>query len=134
MPVSIRWFDAQQSIMFYTMEGRWTWDEFYPQYEQALAMEREKPHRIDVIVDLSASAHLPLSILTHVRHMSDKQPDNIGLSIIVTQNALVEALYRAGVRMHRNIARYFRVVPTVMVAEAMIAAVRQEAAGLPNQA
>jgi hypothetical protein len=126
MPVTVDWYDDTKTIVLYSMEGRWTWDELYPEYHKAIAMEKAQPHRVDVVIDLSTTHHLPVNVLTHVRHFSDKQPENIGLSVIVTKNQFVNNLYQIGCRIHRNIQRYFAVTRTMEEALAMISEQRME--------
>jgi hypothetical protein len=54
MPVTADWYDLNRTIVLYTIEGKWTWDELYPEYEKAIAMEKAQPHRVDVIIDMTA--------------------------------------------------------------------------------
>lgn len=121
MPVTADWYNLDKTIVLYTIEGKWTWDELYPEYEKAIAMEKAQPHRVDVIIDMTASTHLPVSVITHMRHISDKQPENIGLTVIVTQNPMVNAMYQVGCKVHGNIQRYFVIVRTMDDALTMIA-------------
>jgi hypothetical protein len=125
MPVTADWYDLDKTIVLYTIEGKWTWDELYPEYEKALAMEKAQPHRVDVVIDMTASTHLPMSVLTHMRHISDKQPANIGLTVIVTQNPMVNTLYQVGCKVHSNIQRYFVITRTMDEALTMIAEERK---------
>ena len=112
MTVSVKWFNPEQTIVLYTLEGHWTWNELYPEYDKAIEMEEGVSHRVDVMIDMRKSTGVPLSALTHLKNISDKQPENIGVSVIVTTNRLVLTLYRAGCRFHTNIERYFAVAAT----------------------
>src|SRR5574337_711770 len=121
MPVSADWYDSKQEIVLYVFEGRWTWDELYATYNKAIAMEKSVPHRVDVLLDMLNSKAVPANALLHVKNISNKQPDNLGLTVIVTPNAFVRALYNAGAQFYKGIAHYFRVVPTMEEALQMIA-------------
>jgi hypothetical protein len=121
MSVSANWFDNQHEIVLYIFDGLWSWDEMYKTYHAAIAMETSVPHRVDVILDMRKSKAIPANALLHVKNISDKQPDNLGLTVVVTPNGFVRALYNAGVRFYKGIAHYFRVVPTVEDALQMIA-------------
>ncbi len=136
MPVRIHWFDADQTIVYYTFEGKWTWDELYPVYYEAIAMEKAAPHRVDVILDFLRSDGVPGGALTHLKNISDKQPENIGLSIFVTENRFLNALYSTGAKFYKNIGRYFRLAPSMDEAIRMIAQDRgvAEATIQPNPA
>ena len=113
MSVTADWYDSKQDIVLYVFEGRWTWDELYAAYNKAIVMEKNAPHRVDVLLDLLNSKAVPANALLHVKNISNKQPDNLGLTIVVTPNAFVRALYNAGTQFYKGIAHYFRVVPTM---------------------
>lgn len=113
MSVSAWWDNDEQTIVRYDFEGHWTWEEFYPVYEQAIAMERGVPHRVDVILNMLKSQNIPISILTHARSIARKQPGNLGISVIVTTNAAILSLYRAGIKIDSGIAHYFAATTTL---------------------
>jgi hypothetical protein len=121
MSVSANWYDSKQEIVLYVFEGRWTWDELYATYNQAIVMEKSVPHRVDVVLDMINSKAIPANALLHVKNISNKQPDNLGLTIVVTPNGFVRALYNAGTQFYKGIAHYFRVVPTMAEGLQMIA-------------
>src|SRR5215813_490048 len=122
MTVSADWQDEKRDIVLYNFEGAWTWDELYPTYTKAIAMEKSVSYRVDVILDMRRSKGLPANVLLHAKNISDKQPENIGLTVIVTPNGFVKALYNAGVAFYKGIAHYFRVAPTMEEAATVIAA------------
>lgn len=121
MSVKVRWYDEAQAIVLYEFQGDWTWDELYPQYDTAIAMEKSVTHRVDVIIDMRRAGRLPKNVLSHMKNFSDKQPDNIGITAIVTNNAFVRTLYTTGCKFYPKIQRYFTVVQTLDDAERMIA-------------
>ena len=125
MSISVRWHDDKKEIVLYGFEGVWTWDELYRTFNEALVMETSLSYRVDVIVDMRLSKSIPANALLHVKNITDKQPDNLGLSIIVTPNVFVRALYNAGSQFYKGIGHYFRVVPTVDEAFRVIAEDRQ---------
>ena len=127
MSVRAYWVNEEKTVVRYDFEGNWTWDELYPVFQEALAMERSVPHRVDVILDMTRAGRLPANALLHVKNISDKQPDNIGLTVIVSPNQFVGSLYTIGVRFYAKIAYYFRVTKTFDEANAVIAAAREEA-------
>jgi hypothetical protein len=90
MSVQANWYNNEKTIVQYDFEGKWTWDEFYPEYEKALKMEKEQAHRVDVVLDFRKSLGIPSNALTHLKNITDHQPENIGLSIFVTTNAFFE--------------------------------------------
>jgi hypothetical protein len=126
MPVSAYWLNDEQTIVQYDFEGRWTWDEFYPEYQKALKMERSVTHRVDVLMDFRRSKSVPPSALTHMRKITDNQPDNIGLSVFVTTNPFFNVMYTAGVRFYPKMQDYFVIVETIEEAYEIIQAARKQ--------
>ncbi|MGJ3237406.1 MAG: hypothetical protein ACFE0Q_01745 [Anaerolineae bacterium] len=121
MPVTVHWLDeTKKDILQYDFEGNWTWDDFYPVYEEALRMEKAQPHRVDVIMDFRRNLSIPPNALTHIKGITDRQPDNIGLSIFVTTNRFISVMFNAAVKFYPKTKRYFVVVPTMEDAHAMI--------------
>jgi hypothetical protein len=125
MPIQVFWEDDAQTIVRYNFEGTWTWDELYPAYYQAIAMEKSVTDRVDVILDMRDSGRVPANALLHIKNISEKQPPNIGLSIFVTTNAFVTSMYNMAIRVYSKVAYYFRITKTPEEALAMIAADRQ---------
>lgn len=125
MAVCAYWVNEEQSIVRYEFSGKWTWEEFYPVYKQAIAMEKSVPHRVDVVVDLRNSEVVPANALKHIRRIANAQPDNIGLTILVSTNIFILALYKIGCRIDDKVAHYFRVVSTNDEAFRLIDAARQ---------
>lgn len=121
MGIRVYWEDEAHTIVRYDFEGRWTWEELYPVYDEAIAMETSVPYRVDVILDMRRSQGVPGNALSHLKNISDKQPTNIGLSIFVTENKFLLALYSVGCKFYYKIPYYFQVVPTIEAAHAMIA-------------
>lgn len=59
MAVAVRWSNSEKTIVIYDIEGRWTWEEFYPAYHEAIAMELSVTHRVDVIMNMHNANLLP---------------------------------------------------------------------------
>lgn len=125
MPIRVYWEDAEQTIVRYDFEGRWTWDELYVAYYQAIAMENSVTHRVDIILDMRTSSFIPANALLHMKNFSEKQPPNVGLSIFVTTNAFIISLYNTAIKFYAKIAFYFRLVKTLDQAHTMIADTRR---------
>lgn len=128
MPIRVYWEDEKQALVRYDFEGRWTWDELYTAYYQAIAMENSVSHRVDIILDMRKSGFIPANALLHMKNFSDKQPPNVGLSIFVTPNAFVSALYSTAIRFYAKIGFYFRLVKTLDQAYTMIEDAHRELA------
>jgi hypothetical protein len=132
MSVHVYWEDESKAIVRYDFEGEWDWNELYSAYYEAIAMEKSVEHRVDVILDMRHSGRIPSNVLLHVKNFSDRQPPNIGLSVVVTPNTFVHSLYKVGVKFYSKIGFYFRVAVTLEAAHAMIAADRAPNAVTPS--
>lgn len=120
MSIEVYWEDEEQTIVRYDFKGHWTWDEFYPVLEKALEMERAKPYRVDVILDMRKNEVVPANVLTHLKSIADHQPDNIGISVFVSENRFLLSLFSVGTRFYSRIGHYFRVVSSIEEAHQMI--------------
>jgi hypothetical protein len=88
MPVTVRWYDDAHTIILYEFSGKWTWDEFYPIYEQAYEMITGidgKVHSICMPMDDDARGHVPVGALTHIPSIIRKTPSNGGIAAVITQ-------------------------------------------------
>ena len=126
MAVRVQWDNDQRTIVRYIFEGKWTWNDFYPAYNQAIEMEKSMPHRVHAIIDMRKGIGVPANVLMHVKDISDKQPDNIGLSIIVTSSSFVQSLYHIGIKFYSKIDYYFRVVETLDEAYKLISSAEKQ--------
>lgn len=124
MAVTSGWYDDEQTIMLYTFTGAWTWEELYPAYQQAIQMENSVPYRVYVILDMRQSRRIPPAALTHLKSITDHQPDNLGVSVFVTTDRFSHALYEMGSKLYSRIRDYFEVAATLEDALAIIARAR----------
>ena len=124
--VNVYWVDEAKTIVRYDFDGKWTWDDLYPAYNKAIEMETSVTHRVDVILDMTNSKTLPANVLMHMKNISDKQPENIGLSIFVSDSRFINSMYKVGTRFYSKIEYYFRVAPTIEDAMTMIEDARQQ--------
>ncbi|MBC8100883.1 MAG: hypothetical protein H7Y11_15695 [Armatimonadetes bacterium] len=127
MPVKLEWYYPEHTIQHYVFTGYWTWEEFYPLFEQGIQMVIEAQHRVDTIVDFTTTNHLPPSALTHLRIIAEKQTSNAGLAIFVTKSAILLSLFKVGVTVYPKIKHYFRMLPTEAEALAIIETTRTNA-------
>lgn len=124
MGVNVFWVNDDKTIVQYDFIGRWTWEDFYPAYEEALRMEASVTHRVDVIINLLESRSIPPNALSHLKNITDKQPDNIGVSVLVTTHRFVKVMYDMGVKFYPKMRQYFAIVETMDEAFETIASVR----------
>lgn len=116
MSVQIVWDNNEKTIIRFIFEGKWTWEEFYPTHYKAIDMVKSVTHRVNVIVDMRKGVSTPANVLMHIKNISDKQPPNVGLSVIVTDSSFIHSLHRIGVKFYHKIGRYFSVADNLEAA------------------
>lgn len=120
MPVRVYWVNDEQTILRYDFEGVWTWEDFYPVYEQAIQMETSVTHRVDIIINMLDSKSIPGNALSHMKSMTDKLPENVGMGVFITRNRFVNILYDSGARFYPKIRDTFVIVSSLEEAMSLI--------------
>lgn len=117
MSISVGWHDVDQTIVRYDFSGVWNWDEVYGAVETAIEMEESVTYRVDVILNLLDSAHVPPNAITHVKNIATtKMPDNLKMAVLVTENRAMQVLFNIGSRLYRKIEEKFYVATSLETA------------------
>lgn len=93
MPLTVDWYDEQQTILQYDVYGFWTWEDVVKAFQRRseLIDELNRPDVIvDVIVDLQDLEHIPHHAVSRLGGIikANYRPQ-IGISVIVTPNRLL---------------------------------------------
>jgi len=95
MGVRVGWDSVDQDVLVYTVEGHWTWEEFYAALGRArkLAEESDAP-AIDCIIDMRVGSMFPHNALPHLRKLpAGKNPKlKFRAIVIVGENLFVKVL------------------------------------------
>ncbi len=59
MPVDYQWDNNDKTIMRYTVQGAWDWNDFYRQMRRSLLWWDDLDHVVDIIIDFRGGDHLP---------------------------------------------------------------------------
>lgn len=114
MSVDVNWFDTAKTIVRYDFSGKWTWNEVYAAVDEAIMLENSVPHRVDVLLNLLDSGHIPPNAITHVKTIATtKMPDNVKMAVLITQNRAMQTLFNIGSRLYRKIEAQFYVATSV---------------------
>jgi hypothetical protein len=92
MAIDVSWYDEAQTIIRYTFNGPWTWDELNAARETDHALRRTKNYQVDNILDMRRSPIIPQNPIVRFRSFASSVPENAGMTVIVGANTLVEAL------------------------------------------
>jgi hypothetical protein len=134
MTVYAEWDNADKTIMRWTFEGDWTWEEYYDARKTTNQEISAQKHPVDLIVDLRTSGTLPSGVLMHARNSVYIAPDNIGLTVYVGINPVMRAFYNMFRNLYRGLIHSKR-LDMMMVAtldDAYAALAARDAEGAPQ--
>jgi hypothetical protein len=111
MPITVQWDNEAKTIVLWTFEGRWSWDEFRAQQAASVALLSSVSHRVHVIADLSQSSQIPRDAFSNYQVSETASAPNRGRTVVVApQNIFVQTA----------IATYNKIVnPTFLLADSV---------------
>jgi hypothetical protein len=83
MGIRVEWDNNEQTIIRYSLEGHWTWDDLLTAVATSNAMLDAAGRKIHFIHDATTSKGVPNGALTHLRRFIGKEHPNTGRSVIV---------------------------------------------------
>ncbi len=99
MPIEVKWFDEEETLLLIEPANPWGWPDFYVAINQAQTMIRSKNHTVDVIFDLAGDFRLPnASLLSPLRSVYTASPENVGNRILVGANLFIEQVVSIATR------------------------------------
>ena len=120
MPITVNWADEHHTIVCYTIDGRWNWDDWYTVFSEGKALVRSVDHRVDVIVDTRNTGWMPPDIVTHVLQVTNTRSKNLHLAVIVTRSSTARTLYAVASRIHHRIRECYALADSVEEARRII--------------
>ncbi|RMG85186.1 MAG: hypothetical protein D6712_09930 [Chloroflexi bacterium] len=95
MPIDVRWYDDQQTILHMSENGAWTWDDFYAARQQADEMLKQVAYKAHVIIE-ATHGNIPSNAMTHFRA---SRMSNHGLTVLVGPRAFSRIMYNVYLRI-----------------------------------
>lgn len=124
MTIHARWFNEEQTIVVLDISGRWTWEELYAAYEQAMTMISSQEGRVHAIINRAQDefrSYAPPNAIVHSVSLIRKLPQNFGMGVIVDSDSRgLRALYDAIARIYPPFGRKLAMVATLEEAVAYI--------------
>jgi len=93
MTVRVDWDDPDHSVLLYTLECHWTWEEMYEAVEKSITMINTVSHKICVIVDNQSSKGLPPGAIGQFGRITRFMTPQIELVIIAGGGTLLLSLF-----------------------------------------
>lgn len=121
MAVTIQWDDAQKSIMVFHFEGRWTWDEFFTQFELVIDDIKAQSHPLDATANFEKSAGIASNALGSVFKASRQMPKNWNGTLIIGATSLIRSLMSVFQRVYPQWGGRYSIANNLDHARALIA-------------
>lgn len=124
--IAVEWLDEPQRILLWVFEGKWGWNEFYESMTIAHQMIRDaKPDRVDIVALFLTSPNLPPNVISNIKQVSLKSPENWLLTVIVGAGPFINTMVSIGRRANKNLADKYAVAATIEDALQLIDTQRQ---------
>jgi hypothetical protein len=125
MAVSLHWDNDIHTVMRYDFYGRWTWDEFSPEYDRASILLRASNWTVHFIMHLCddiACNHLPPGALLRAINIHRNAPANTGKTIIVNAGMVYRTVAHTGMAAYPAIGKKYGFADSLEAARALLAA------------
>jgi hypothetical protein len=83
MPVHVRWYDAENHILYYNFQGDWTWDEYFTALAEGRALMRSVDHNVCLLNDMRQATHIPSGFMSKAQTVVGSRPDNTGRVVFI---------------------------------------------------
>ena len=124
MGFTVDWIDEARTILCYTVEGKWTWEQFYSARDRARQLaDAAEAGLIDTIIDIRNGSLMPNSALTHFRNLSQHSHTRIGVgtAVIVGDNLFVKSMMTVMRTVNGKRMEKFHIAATIEDALALLA-------------
>lgn len=83
MAIGVIWDNDEQTIIQYSVEPDWTWDELFAAKEQANALMDTVSHKLGVILCMPSDGAIPLDVLANTRNgLRHKHPNTVVIVVV----------------------------------------------------
>ncbi len=118
MPIHVEWHNEEKKVLVRTVEGYWTWENWYTTRDEAESMMATVNHPVIAVIDFTSSLGLPPRALGQVTTLLSNPPDNLDITIIVGMSRFIQAIYNVGEKMYRGLAEKRRMILASSMEEA----------------
>lgn len=131
MPVSVDWYDKNESILIYHFEGTWKLNEFHEAINTAEKLLKEHTGRLDVISDLTSTKGYDKSVRgSEIQAAMNRSfkilPDELGYAIVVGAALGVKIMIDLLAKVYGPMKKHVRTSNTVEDALEMIKKEREK--------
>ncbi len=126
MGINVRWDNEEQTIIQYSFDGRWTWNDLYSALDRVQEMSASVDHRVDAIIDLTHADLMPAGAIfsldgrKNAQKLASKANAARGLIVIAGANAFIRSIYDAFRAFNRSVATGIHFTETLGQARAYL--------------
>ena len=124
MTVRVQWDDPDHTILLYTLECAWTWDEMFAAADQGVAMTASVSHPIYVIVNYRSTQGMPPKAFAQFNRITRLMNAKTELVVIAGGGTILLSLFNLFLLIAGNLASKYCWVSDLDKAYAMVAARR----------
>lgn len=103
MAIDAKWDNPEHTVFLITVEGKWSLDDYYIQFQRATDMLNSINRKVMLILDLSRSSAPPSRFVSTGRFAQQHQSPNIMLTIITGAPAFAQALATVMLKLFPNL-------------------------------
>lgn len=122
MPITVRWDNDSQTVVYYEFNGKWTWEEYHNAIHSAYELVEKLPYVVNMILDFRHANVMPSNALSIFGRSMKTPPRDFDLAVLVTKSGFIEAIYNVFRRVNGKMAEKLVMVKTVEEARALLAA------------
>ena len=121
MPVRVQWDDPDHTILLYTLDCTWTWDQLFEAADKGIAMTASNSHGIYVIVNYQGTQGLPPKAFAQFNRITRLMNSQTKLVVIAGGGTLFLSLFNFFLLIAGNAAPKYCWVSDLDKAYAMVA-------------
>ncbi len=126
MPISVTWDNPEHTVIHFTFDEHWTWDEYHVAASRISRMLEGVNHRVDLIIDFRTS-HVPHNTIKQVESGSTLfWHPQAGFGVLVGVKGFIRTLLMLFIHVYPDSEQWLLLAPTVEDARMMLSKQRQQ--------
>ncbi len=121
MSITTKWYDANETILLETFEGKWSLNDYIALVDEAANLLGQKNHIVHLICDFTGTKTMPTgNTLVAMRHADKKAPKNQGHTVFVNPGAFINVILNIAKNSGMKVAENVHVSKSVDEASKLI--------------
>jgi hypothetical protein len=113
MAIRVQWDNPDKTILRFTYDREWAWDEVYSALEEKRRLLGTVQHPVDTLVDMRAVVTIPVGALIHARRLAEQANGNERVTLVVGANPFILSLVDLVRNLHPAFIKNYRFVSTL---------------------